>query len=79
MIKMLTSDSCSACKMLKARLDAEGLEYEPLDIEEDEGMDLAKSLGVRHIPVLVKLVDDKVVGTLTGASYPTNKYKEFFN
>jgi hypothetical protein len=65
--------------MLKARLDAEGLEYETLNIEEDEGMNLAKSLGVRHIPVLVKLIEDSVVGTLTGASYPTVKYKEFFS
>jgi CO dehydrogenase nickel-insertion accessory protein CooC1 len=65
--------------MLKARLDAENLEYEVLSIEEDEGMDLAKSLGVRHIPVLVKEVEGSVVGTLTGASYPTDKYKEFFS
>jgi len=79
MIKMLTGSSCSACNMLKKRLDAEGLVYEVLSIEEDEGMDLAKSLGVRHIPVLVKLVEDSVVGTLTGASYPTIKYKEFFS
>ena len=79
MIKMLTGSSCSACNMLKKRLDAENLEYEVLSIEEDEGMSLAKSLGVRHIPVLVKLVEDSVVGTLTGASYPTIKYKEFFS
>ena len=79
MIKMLTGSSCSACTMLKNRLDAEGLKYETLSIEEDEGMDLAKSLGVRHIPVLVKLVEDSVKGTLTGASYPMDKYKEFFS
>jgi len=79
MIKMLTGDSCSACKMLKKRLDAEGLVYETLNIEEEEGMDLVKSLGVRHIPVLVKLIEGNVKGTLTGASYPTIKYKEFFS
>jgi len=79
MIKMLTGDSCSACRMLKKRLDAEGLVYETLNIEGEEGMDLAKSLGVRHIPVLVKLIEGNVKGTLTGASYPTIKYKEFFS
>ncbi len=79
MIKMLTGASCSACTMLKKRLDAEGLVYETLDVESDEGMSLAKSLGVRHIPVLVKLIEDNVKDTLTGASYPTIKYKEFFS
>jgi len=79
MIKMLSGSSCSACSMLKKRLDAENLEYEVLSIEEDGGMDLAKSLHIRHIPVLVKFVKDDVVGTLTGASYPTTKYKEFFS
>ena len=79
MIKMLTGTSCSACTMLKKRLDAEGLIYETLDVESDEGMSLAKSLGVRHIPVLVKLIEDNVKDTLTGASYPTIKYKEFFS
>jgi len=79
MIKMLTGSSCSACNMLKKRLDAEGLVYETLNIEEDEGMDLAKSLGVRHIPVLVKLIEGSVKETLTGASYPTIRYKEFFS
>jgi len=79
MIKMLTGAHCSACTMLKKRLDAEELVYETVDVESEEGMSLAKSLGVRHIPVLVKLVEGKVKDTLTGASYPTTKYKEFFS
>jgi len=82
MIKMLTGSSCPACTMLKKRLDAEGLEYEPLDIEEPEGANLARSLGVRSIPVLVKMSDSgsiKVTETITGSSHPMEKYKEFFN
>jgi len=77
MIKMLSGSSCSACNMLKKRLEAEGLvDYEVLDIEEDEGMNLAKSLGLRHIPVLVNI---DVKGTLTGASHNMKTYKEFFS
>jgi glutaredoxin len=79
MIKMLTGTSCSACTMLKARLDAEGLSYEPLDVKSDEGMALVESLNVRSIPVLVKSENDKVTGTLAGASHPNSKYKEFFS
>jgi len=79
MIKMLTGSNCPACTMLKNRFEAIGLGhvYSQLDIESEEGTNLARAQGIRSIPVLVKFEGDSVVDTLTGASHTIPKYKEF--
>lgn len=79
MIIMLTGDNCSACTMLKARLDANNLEYQIISVNSNEGETLVKELNVRSIPVLVKEVEGKATWTITGANEPMSIYKEFFN
>jgi len=79
MIIMLSGDNCSACDMLKARLDAGGFEYAPVNVKSELGLTLVRDLNVRPIPVLVKKVANKAVMTITGADKPISTYKEFFN
>lgn len=79
MIIMLSGDNCSACDMLKARLDVNDLEYQIVSVDSNEGETLVKELNVRSIPVLVKTVAGKAVMTITGANKPMSTYKEFFN
>ena len=79
MIIMLSGDNCSACTMLKERLDASGFEYAPVSVKSQQGIDLVRDLNVRSIPVLVKTVEGKAVMTITGADKPMSTYWEFFN
>lgn len=79
MIIMLSGDNCSACDMLKARLDAGGFKYKPVGVKSQQGIALVRELNVRSIPVLVKQVEGKAVMTINGSNKPMSTYKEFFN
>jgi glutaredoxin len=80
-VVMLTGSRCAECTKLKNRLNSGGLvgKYEELSVETEEGLSMAKSLGVRSIPVLVEMNEGLVVQTITGSSYEISKYKELFN
>jgi glutaredoxin len=79
MIIMLTGSHCSHCTLLKGRLDAEGLEFIPVDVKSAEGEAFVTSLNVRTIPILIKKVEGKAIMTLRGSDKTMSAYKEFFN
>ena len=79
MIIMLTGDNCSYCTLLKDRLDAEGLEFTPVDVKSAAGEAFVTSLNVRTIPILIKKVEGKAIMTLRGSDKTMSAYKEFFN
>jgi thioredoxin-like negative regulator of GroEL len=45
------ADWCGPCKVLTANLEKAGIEYEPINIEENE--ELCVAYGIRNIPVFV--------------------------
>jgi thioredoxin-like negative regulator of GroEL len=45
------ADWCGPCKVLTANLEKAGVEYEPINIEENE--ELCVAYGIRNIPVFV--------------------------
>jgi len=45
------ADWCGPCKVLTANLEKTGIEYEPINIEENE--ELCVAYGIRNIPVFV--------------------------
>jgi len=83
MIKLYTGPNCSACTKLKGRLDGLGIpkeSYEEANVNETSHRAAVVALGFRGIPLLVKYKEgtEEPVGTLMGASYGDDKYKEFF-
>ena len=62
------ADWCGPCKVLTANLKKAGVEYEPIDIEENE--DLCLAYKIRNVPVFMALDDnnkeiDRFVGIKT--------------
>ncbi len=53
-ITVYTKPSCVQCKATYRALDSKGLEYEILDLSEDEkALEMVKSLGYLQAPVVV--------------------------
>lgn len=53
-ITVYTKPSCVQCKATYRALDSKGLEYDVLDVSEDEqALELVKSLGYLQAPVVV--------------------------
>ena len=50
------ADWCQPCHVLTKVM--EGMEYEPVDIETEEGSQLATHYGVRALPTLALFTDD---------------------
>jgi thioredoxin 1 len=66
---------CTPCKLLSATLkDVEGVK----EIDIDQNRELTAQYGVRSVPTLVFLQDDKEVERTTG-SIPLAKYEEIIN
>jgi glutaredoxin len=80
-VVMLTGASCTACTKLKNILKREGLgdKFKELSVETEEGLNLAKALGARSIPVLIKMDNGAVEKSLVGSSLELVKYKELFS
>lgn len=72
---------CGACKALTPTLTNVMKEFPDIDlvkIDCEDNDDLVSKYGIRNIPALIYLIDDKEVGRLTGA-VPTDKIKELLN
>jgi thioredoxin 1 len=66
---------CTPCKLLSATLkDVKGVK----EIDIDQNRELTAQYGVRSVPTLVFLQDDKEVERTTG-SIPLAKYEEIIN
>ncbi|GAA0348040.1 glutaredoxin-like protein NrdH [Oceanobacillus oncorhynchi subsp. oncorhynchi] len=54
MIKVYTKNNCPQCDMTKTVLEGEGLEFQAINIEEDNGaLEYIKSMGFQATPVIV--------------------------
>ncbi len=53
------ADWCGPCKVLTANLEKAGVEYEAIDIEENE--DLCLAYNIRNIPVFVAVKEENGV------------------
>lgn len=80
-VTMLTGKSCSNCEMLKKVLKHLKIDdkVEYVDVEGEKGSILLSELGLRSIPVLVRLDDGKPVGTLVGLNFNDKKLVDFVN
>ena len=50
---LLGASWCAPCKMVKQFLDNRGITYEYIDIDTDEGMEMAQDYKVRGVPTMV--------------------------
>lgn len=53
---------CVGCKTIKKILEQNYVDYQEIDIDTDEGMRMAKDLGIRNIPVTF-IGDGRFVGS----------------
>jgi len=53
MMKVVTSDDCKYCEVLKVILDTMGKEYKEIKIDTPEGRALVKKMGIRALPTIV--------------------------
>ena len=67
---------CQALSMTLKEKDDWGIEIKEVDI--DENLDLAAKFGIRSVPTMVIVEDDKEVKRITGAQ-PVSKITEFIN
>ena len=51
-VKLYTSPTCTNCGPVKQRLEAEGIDYELLDVSDPKARDELFSLGARAVPYL---------------------------
>ena len=58
---LLGATWCGPCKQVKTFLQLHNVAYEYVDVDTEEGQELAKSQGVRSVPVLLA-GDKKYVG-----------------
>ncbi len=57
---LLSTKICPNCKMMKARLEAAGIDFEVIYAEEPEGAELAKAYDITTAPVLIVPTEDGV-------------------
>ena len=57
---LLSTKICPNCKMMKARLEAAGIDFEVLYAEEPMGAELAKAYDITTAPVLIVPTADGV-------------------
>lgn len=50
------ADWCGPCKVLTANLEKAGIEYEPIDIEENEK--LCRAYNIRNVPVFIAVKEE---------------------
>jgi thioredoxin 2 len=62
------ADWCGPCKVLTANLEKAGIEYEPINIEENE--ELCATYHIRNIPVFVAVKDGNEIARFTGIKTP---------
>jgi len=62
------ADWCGPCRVLTANLEKAGIEYEPINIEENE--ELCTTYGIRNIPVFIAVEDGNEVARFTGIKTP---------
>ena len=74
----LYANWCGPCKVVEQTLLDLGIEHESINIESDEGDELASKYSIRSIPALLKFDGDKFIDKLVG-NRSSNEIKEFCN
>lgn len=69
-VKLIGTNWCAPCKLVKQLLDDKGLGYDYLDGDTEEGMAEAQAIGARSFPILFVnesvFVGDKAVQATKG-------------
>ena len=52
-MKLFTANWCSQCKPVKQFIDTNNLDVELIDVDTEEGANVASSLGIRGLPTLI--------------------------
>ena len=58
-IKLIGAGWCQPCKAVKSYLEQNYIEYEYLDIDEEETLELTATYGIRSVPAIIKVGYDK--------------------
>lgn len=62
-VDVYTTKRCVQCKMVKKRLDENEINYNVIDIEEDnDARELLKALGYQTVPVMIVDNQEPIVG-----------------
>ena len=75
-----TASWCAPCKQLAPILESveTSIPIEVIDIDTESGANLGKTFGIRGVPTLVMVEDDRVVKTLVGMQ-TKDKLKAWLN
>lgn len=57
-------ENCNPCNMISAFMDAEGIEYEAVDVYENP--ELTAEYGIMSVPVVILLDGEEEVGRVNG-------------
>lgn len=72
---VVSAEWCKNCPVVKANLDATGLEYSTVDADTEEGIDTVKQYGIRGLPTVLLLDDNGTeIRRLVGVQ-PVSAYK----
>jgi glutaredoxin len=63
-IRLYTGSYCPYCRRVKQELDRLGLDYEPVNADEDERQEVIRLSGQRAIPILT-IGDEVIVDSAT--------------
>ncbi|AXX64273.1 MAG: thioredoxin family protein [Lactobacillus sp.] len=75
------ADWCPDCKFIEPlmpEIEAEYPEYQFIEVDRDEYMDLAKELGIMGIPSFVAFADGKEIGRFVNKDRKTKQEVETF-
>lgn len=70
-IKVFTASWCGQCSALKKQLDVKGIMYEVIDVDTDEGGEIAFEWGVRSLPAAI--IEDELYSQLGNIIDRVNK------
>lgn len=63
---LFTTKTCPNCPAAKDFLDLKGIDYEPVDASEPQGLELAKKYGIGTVPTLITIDDnDEMIDSAT--------------
>ena len=62
------TDWCGPCKVLTTNLEKAGIEYEAINIEENE--ELCSKYNIRNVPTFIAVKDDNEIARFVGIKTP---------
>lgn len=65
-VKIISTDWCQSCKVLKQSLEREGIDFSVIDADEFANQDYVSKLSVRSLPTTLIEVDGVIKGKIQG-------------